>query len=415
MKTFVMYLIVSAICVVCSPAVPAYSNVHYPTALVSFSAILTTGWVGLGALHRAGAHTLSYSANTTTTLVMGATIGSQLHYNLAENRAKKLKRVIDENLPLPRSMVLRQLGLPLHDWLTADAQDFKDMLSLKIKNMPKYASKPYVAGDELFDPDLAKYLPSVYALAADDVLDSADVLDDFGNPTAIGGFSREKIFNFKDVVRIINDSLANTGRREIIANLNRLEVDAAAEFMRKFSLAWNLRVAQAGGEAEPHSSPLDNLLTDIIAKKQRKLEHDKGSRAKSPVFAPSAQEIAQQEEELTALQTLDAMPHSPERDIALAKLHTNYLIDSNQLFTFTNRDLAWLQRTKIGQAALQDISLSALAALKQVAELYRYANERGIAPADLKYKRQRREALLNLLDEHLQQALATPDPLPLKN
>ena len=79
-----------------------------------------------------------------------------------------------------------------------------------------------MAGDELLDTGLARYLPSVYALSADDVLDSADVLDDFGNSTQIqAGHSHEKLFNTKDVVKIINNALSDTGRREIIDELKQ--------------------------------------------------------------------------------------------------------------------------------------------------------------------------------------------------
>ena len=330
--------------------------------------------------------------------------------NRSAERAEKLNSVLDENLPLPRAMILRQLGLPLHNWLAAEVQDVKDIVAMRMKHL---TDGSHVGGDELLDLGLARYLPSVYALSADDVLASADVLDDFGNPIATGRHSHEKVFNLQDVVRIVNKSLGDTGRRELINNLNRLEVEETAELMRNLSVAWILRLAQAAAEAEAEdaeASPpsfLDSWLTATIAKKQSRLELDEEIRTRSPAFAPSAQEIAQQEEEISNLQTIDAMPHSAERDTVIAEFHADYLTASNSLYIFTKRDLAWLQRTKIGQAALQDINLSALAALDQVGDLYYlYITSDSYVPVNPGDKRLQ-EQLLDLLDEHVQQALAT--------
>ena len=318
------------------------------------------------------------------------------------SRKERLKDVFDENLPLMRAMVLRQLGLPLHDWLAADAQSFRDIVSLRVARSPRYiGTLGAMSGDELLDTGLARYLPSVYALSADDVLDSVDVLDDFTSitQTQTGRHSHEKLFNLKSVVDIVNKSLSNTGRREIIDNLNRLDVDEVAELLPKFSLAYNLRIAQA--VAEKAQSPLNVKLPQIMFRKQDQLELNKKmlTSREAAFFAASVEEIEQLEEELSNLQKLNAMPHSAEKDTMLAEFHANHLTASNHLLTFTSRDLAWLQRTKIGKMALQDVNLSALAALHQVAELHQYYT--------LNDDIQRRKQLLDLLDEHLQQALAT--------
>ena len=321
------------------------------------------------------------------------------------NRIEKFKNNFAEYVPLQRAMVLRQLGLPLHNLLAED-HDFRDTVLMKAMRMQGYDDSSYISGDQLIDTGLEKYLPSVYELSAEDVLDSAEALDDFGNPTQTGRWSNEEIFNFNGVVRILDSSLGDTGRRDIIANLNKLDFDAADEFVRKFSLAWSLRILQVDSDLEaaqetaaPSQILLDIELQRIISSKQKKLERDKESVNKTPFFAPSAQEIEQLELEIKALQNLDAMPHSPERGVALAEFHANYLTNSNALLNFTDKDLEWLRRNKIGQAVLQDITPPALAVLSQVAALDSYYRP-------LMDKSLRQEQLLGLLDEELQLALA---------
>lgn len=322
----------------------------------------------------------------------------------AASRIEKFAHDFAEYVPLQRAVILRQLGLPLHDLLVADDHDFRDAVLMKAMRL----KKPYghVPGDKLLDTGLEKYFPSVYELAADDVLDSAEALDDFGNP--VNTRSSEQIFGFARVVSIINSSLGNTGRRAIIDNLNRLDFDETRQLMHRVSHAWNLRVLQAGSDLEaarqtgvPNQSPLDDQLNRIISHQQDKLEKAEERRSKTPFFAPSAQEIEQLEREVDALKKIAAMPHSPERGTALVEFHADYLTNSNEILNFTDKDLEWLKRNKIGQALLHDVTPPALAALSQISKLYS-----NYVPVDLRDVSQRQQQLLDLLEEELQQALA---------
>lgn len=311
-----------------------------------------------------------------------------------------------EYVPFQRAVVLRQLGLPLHELLMADDRDFKDAVLMKAMRLQRYDDG--TIGDELIDTGLERYLPSVYKLSADDVLDSAEALDDFGDPVQTGKWSDEKVFNFASVVSILKSSLGDTGHRAVIDNLNKLDFDATKQLMHRVSQAWSLRVLQAGSDFEAAQqtgeltqSPLDGVLKSIISSKQRGLELAKERRSKTPFFAPSAGEIEQLEIEVDALKKIDVMSHSPERGTAIVEFHADYLTNSNDILNFTDKDLEWLQRNKIGQAVLQDITPPALAALSQLSELYS-----SYVPVDLMDAAQRQQELLDLLEKELQQVLA---------
>ena len=86
----------------------------------------------------------------------------------------------------------------------------------------------------------------------------------------------------------------------------------------------------------------------------------------------------------------------------MVEFHADYLTNSNDMLNFTDKDLEWLQRNKIGQAVLQDITSPALAALSQLSELYS-----SYVPVDLMDAAQRQQQLLDLLEKELQQVLAT--------
>ena len=308
--------------------------------------------------------------------------------------------------PFQRAVVLRQLGLPLHELLMADDRDFKDAVLMKAMRLKTYDN--WTIGDELVDAGLERYLPSVYNLSADDVLDSAEALDDFGDPVQTGRHSNEQVFNFASVVNILKSSLGDTGHRTIIDNLNKLDFDATRQLMHRVSQECSLHVLQAGSDFEAAQqtgmliqSPLDDVLRSIISRKQRELEKANERKSKTPFFAPSAEEITQLESEVDALKKIDFMPQSPERGEAIVEFHADYLTNSNKILDFTAKDLGWLQRNKIGQAVLQDITPPALAALSQISELYS-----NYVPVDLKDASQRQQQLLDLLDEELQRVLA---------
>ena len=59
-----------------------------------------------------------------------------------------------------------------------------------------------------------------------------------------------------------------------------------------------------------------------------------------------------------------------ERDTALVEFFTEQATALNYLLDFTDKDFEFMQRTKIGEAVLQDVTPSALAALNQIAYLF---------------------------------------------
>ena len=257
MKTFALVLSVSiALGVVCSSAHANYgrsalqeaarlSNAE-TTELLFISAFVSAYAISESALQEAA---LSSSLAGPTSVGRVESVSVFAPMSAPINRIEKFKNNFAEYVQLQRAMVLRQLGLPLHNLLAGD-HDFRDTVLMKAMRIEGYDDTSYISGDELIDTGLEKYLPSVYELSAENVLDSAEAFDDFGNPTQTGRWSNEKIFNFKSVVSLIDSSLGDTGRRDIIDNLNKLDFDAADEFLRKFSFSWNLRILQAGSDLE---------------------------------------------------------------------------------------------------------------------------------------------------------------------
>lgn len=325
-------------------------------------------------------------------------------------------------VPLQRGLVLKELNMTLHDLLFAEEEDFLAAISRQTLSIGTELQAVNRVGNLLIDTDLGRYFPSAYHLSAEDVLNSAEVFDDFVSIPD----RQQRPISFVNVAALLNILMANTGRHDIIESLNKLDFDEMKEFMHKVNVRWMMvRVSQASHgydfffEQEQVQLPgkldqshLDHELKIIIKAEQYRLDEWKEQRNRRQFSDPPEEKIKQLERHVNELKRLDAMPNSLARETAIVKFFADYLTSNIMTHRAVDKVTEALGRNKIGQAVLEDLTPFTIVALQQLINLYYGIYYLGHAPfifdlmIDLQDRESRRQHLLDLVDAELQKAIA---------
>ena len=323
-------------------------------------------------------------------------------------------------VPLQRAIVLDRLGVPLGELSSASLTEESDFYTAVLQSMLNEKSPLVnrVGGDKVIknihrqvgEPHLASYLPATTSLSAEDVLASLKIRMNTSSSDDYTTVLLSTNFDLESLIFKLSKLLGDTGRRDILEDLNKLDFEEMKKLLYRVSFAWSLWVQQTASNFEarkPLTGTLndqeDLLQTNMVEKQQglNALKHyDKLSSADMKIMKRLEKLVAEWDK-------IAAMPLSPERDKAVNGLYADFISNNNTFARhrrFSNLAEEVLSRDKIGLALLDDLTPATMYALDSLNFILRSSfNGRRLNSEDREFTQQH---LRKLLDEELQKLLA---------
>ena len=327
-------------------------------------------------------------------------------------------------VPLQRAIALEHFGVPLNELSSATLTEASDghaavlqaILSGKspIPNMLELdkAIERIHRSKKLGEPHLASYLPTTTSLSAEDVLTSLKDRMNISLPDEDDYITMlmSTTFDLNQLIAHLTRLLGDTGRRDILEDMNKLNFKTMRKLLYRVSFAWSSWVQQTAPSFEA-IKPLTGTLNDLERFLETNMADKKEELNELKYLTPSSsidmKMIERLEKQVGKWEKIMAMPLSPERDKAVNGLYADY-ISNNMIFTkhrrFSNLAEETLNKDKIGQALLADLTPATMYALDSLYFLSRTSFlRRRLEPKDREFVQQH---LRNLLEEELQKIIA---------
>ena len=338
-------------------------------------------------------------------------LGKVLAEGNAARSVEATNKLFDELVPLQRALLLKAIGVPLREIplkALSEKKGFREavMQSLlsdysRITNPRPLQYKPEFIGAKEANPIYSTYLPATYDLSAEDVYFS------FRKYSPIHGVGILTRFFLSDVESDLIFLLGNSGRRDILEKMNKLDAETIQELERKVSIAWVLWAQDTASNSETIQS-----FQEILGGDYKAIQEDivQRSKSKHPAYTEEDKRLLEEggKELLKEWDKIEAMDaDSSERNKALGILSHNYAVYriSTAIKPSIEADVGRIG--KVGQTLLDDLTIPTISAVDKLALILSIITTPN-TPVIIKSEEKDflSENFLNILDKELQQTLA---------
>ena len=323
-------------------------------------------------------------------------------------------------VPLQRAIFLDNFGVPLSEQSSASLTKepvFHDAVLQSILNK-RFPFTNQIGGrkieslnrQQVGGPSVKLYLPATTSLSAEDVLVSLKNRMNTSSSDDYITIIMSTKFNLVLLIDRLIKLLGDTGRRDILEDLNKLDFETMRKLLYRVSFAWSSWIQQTAPNFKARES-LTGTLNDqeeILRTNMVENKQELNELKQLDTLSPTDMKIMKRlEKQVGEWDKIMAMPLSPERDKAVNSLYADF-ISNNDTFTlhhrFSNLAEETLSKDKIGQALLDDLTPATMYALDCLYLISRISFiRRRLNSEDRNFTRQH---LRNLLEEELQKILA---------